>query len=161
MAAIWRLPLVLVCENNQFAMSARSDEMTAVDSLVLRGEGIGVPGVDVDGMDVLAVYDAVREAAALARAGEGPRMVVATCYRYEGHFAGDTLAYRDEAEAEQWRALDPIDAYARVLVELGDLAAADVEALEQAAAAAIDEAIEFARTSPAPPAEQAMEDIVA
>ncbi len=159
LAAIWRLPLVLLCENNQFAMSARPEETTAVDAIT-RGAGIGVPALEVNGMDVLAVYDAALAAVDLARSGAGPQMVVATCYRYEGHFAGDTLTYRDPADVDRWRALDPIDTFARRLVDQGHLTAEAVAALEQAAVAAIVDAIEFAKASPHPAPEQAMEDII-
>ena len=161
LAAIWKLPLVLLCENNQFAMSARPDEMTGVASLVMRGQAIGIDAVDVDGMDVLAVHDAVRGAVDAARSGAGPRLVVAACYRYEGHFAGDTMAYRDPAELVRWRTRDPIAAFARKLQEAGHLTTARVDELERLAKTTIDEAIEFATGSPLPAATEALEDIFA
>ncbi len=100
MAGVWRLPLVLLCENNQYAMSGRVDRMTCVRDLARRADAFGFPSATVDGMDPIAVHDAVAEAVAHARAGGGPSLVVATCYRFEGHFSGDTMRYRSADEAQ-------------------------------------------------------------
>ncbi len=160
MASIWRLPLVLVCENNQFAMSARVADMTGVERLSVRADAYRIPGCDVDGMDVLAVYSAVAQAADRARAGEGPTLVVATCYRYEGHFSGDIMRYRDPTEAEPWRARDPIDLFAAALVGGGILTAEQVTSGARAAERAIDAALAFAQESPLPDPSAAFEDVV-
>src|SRR5579884_3806012 len=116
LAAIWKLPVVYVCENNQYAMSARADRFTSVPDPSVRAAAYGFPGVSFDGMDPLAVYRAVREAVARARRGEGPSLVVAVTYRFLGHHVGDPLNYRDKAEVEQWRARDPIGRFEKVLL---------------------------------------------
>jgi len=159
MAAIWRLPLVLLCENNQFAMSAVISQMTAVEDLAVRASSYGFPGVSVDGMDVPAVHAAVAQARARAAAGDGPTLVVAATYRFEGHFSGDLMKYRDAEEAARWRARDPIAALARQLVADGVIAEADVEAGRAAAEREVEEALEFAKASPLPDPSQAYEDL--
>jgi len=161
MAAIWKLPLVLVCENNQYAMSARVVEMTSVTSLARRAEAYDFYGTDVDGMDVLVVHAAVAEAVARAREGGGPSLIAATCYRYAGHFSGDLMAYRDASEADSWLARDPVDLFARRLVADGVLTDADVEQSARAAEAAVDEALEFAQASPLPDPTEAWTDVYA
>lgn len=157
-AAIWKLPLVLLCENNQFAMSARASQMSAGE-LSARAVGYGIPGCDVDGMDVLAVYAAARDAVERARAGAGPSLVVATCYRYEGHFSGDLMRYRAAAEAEEWVARDPVRAFAQRLVEDGVLTEQDVAAGAAAAEETVSGAVGYARAQPFPPIEAASEDL--
>ena len=128
MAALWKLPLILLCENNQFAMSTRPDEGIAVANPVERALGLGIPGKKVDGMDVLAVFDSVNDAAACARNGSGPTFIEAVCYRYEGHFSGDTLKYRSKDERREWNGKDPIRQL-RARLEEAKLLSAD-EALE-------------------------------
>jgi pyruvate dehydrogenase E1 component alpha subunit len=159
MAAIWSLPLVLVCENNRFAMSGRVERMTAVDDLSHRAAAYGFRGVSVDGMDVLAVHDVVAEAAGRARAGEGPSLVVATCYRFAGHFSGDTMRYRTAEEAEPWLARDPIAAFRARLVAEGVLSDDGAERMVAEAEATIRAAVEFAKTSPLPDPASAFEDV--
>src|SRR5438105_15640511 len=90
LSAIWKLPLILLCENNRFAMSARVENMVAVSDLAERARAYGFPGVSVDGMDVVSVRDAVAAARSRAVRGDGPTLVVADCYRFAGHFSGDT-----------------------------------------------------------------------
>jgi pyruvate dehydrogenase E1 component alpha subunit len=159
-AAIWRLPLVLLCENNGYAMSGRVSSMTAVADLARRAEGYGIPGQTVDGMDVLAVHDAVSEAAARARAGEGPSFIAATCYRFEGHFSGDLLRYRDAEEAARWRGRDPIALFRERVVAAGVLSEEGADALAGAAQEQIAEALEFAKASPFPDPESAWDDVL-
>jgi pyruvate dehydrogenase E1 component alpha subunit len=161
MAAIWRLPVIFLCENNGHAMSARPEQMVSVKDLPTRALALGISGTSVDGMDVLAVREAVRAAAERARAGEGPSFIEARCYRFDGHFPGDTTSYRTEEEVRQWRLRDPIDLHARRLVQAATLSEGDVADLRAQAKETIDEAIRFARNSPQPPAEAAWEDIYA
>ena len=161
MAAIWKLPLVLLCENNQFAMSARVAQMTAGESPAARGLAYGIPGSTLDGMDVLAVYDGVAEAVRRARAGEGPSLVVADCYRFMGHFAGDTMRYRTAEETEAWIARDPITLFRARLVTSKTLSEDDAAAVTAAAEAEIAAALEFAKASPFPDVSAAWEDVYA
>ncbi len=159
LAAIWKLPLVLLCENNQFAMSARATATIAGGDLAARALAYGVPGESVDGMDVLAVRAAAERAVARARAGDGPTLVVATCYRFAGHFSGDTMAYRPRDESDPWLERDPVVAFRNVLVEQGVIDDAQADAIERDVAAAITEAIEFAKLSPLPEPDAAWEDV--
>ena len=161
MAAIWNLPVVYVCENNQYAMSARADWTVAGGSPSTRAAGYGIPGVDVDGMDFFAVNAAAHDLVARARRGEGPSYLVCLTYRYHGHHAGDPLNYRDKEEVDRWRERDPIERLRRTLDEWGVVSASDYEALDQRIVAEVAEAIEFAKASPEPAVDQLMTDIYA
>lgn len=161
LSAIWKLPVVFVCENNQYAQSTRSDWSIAGGNPAKRAEAYGIPGVSVDGMDLFGVHAAASDLVERARRGEGPSYLVATTYRYHGHHAGDPLNYRDKAEVDSWRPRDPVDRVKREVVERGIMAPADVEALEASVIAAIDEAEAFAKASPHPTVDQLMTDIYA
>ena len=161
LAAIWKLPVVYVCENNQYAMSARSDWSVAGGDPAARAAGYGIPGVNVDGMDLFAVYNAASELIERARRGDGPSYLVCRTYRYHGHHAGDPLNYREKEEVERWREQDPIERVKRVAIERSVLAQPDIEALEQRIDAEIDAAVEFAKSSPEPTVDQLMTDIYA
>ena len=161
LAAIWKLPVVYVCENNQYAMSARSDWSVAGGDPARRAAGYGIPGVTVDGMDMFAVNAAAGELVERARRGDGPAYLVCNTYRYHGHHAGDPLNYREKEEVERWRLQDPIERVRRAAVERGLLAEADIADLERHIETEIDEAVEFAKNSPEPTADQLMTDIYA
>jgi len=159
LAGIWKLPLILLCENNQFAMSARAEQMVAGGDLAARAAGYGFPGVTVDGMDVVAVRAAVAVARERALAGAGPSLVVATCYRFQGHFSGDTQKYRTKEELQPWLDRDPIPAYRDRLLAEGALTAAAADAMGEEVDTAIREALDFAVASPWPEPEEAWEDV--
>jgi pyruvate dehydrogenase E1 component alpha subunit len=161
LAAIWKLPVVFVCENNQYAMSARSDWSVAGGDPARRAAGYGIPGVTVDGMDLFAVHAAASDLVERARRGEGPAYLVCTTYRYHGHHAGDPLNYREKEEVERWRLQDPIERVQRVAVERGVLTEAAMSDLERRIEAQIDEAVEFAKSSPDPSPDELMTDIYA
>ena len=160
-AAIWKLPLILLCENNRFAMSGRVERMTAVADLSRRAASYDIPGETIDGVDPLAVRDAVARAAARARAGEGPSLLIADCYRFAGHFSGDTLRYRSREEEKPWLARDPIRLFEERLVESGQLTTLQAAELYSAAEAEVASALEWAESRPAPPASAAFEDVYA
>jgi TPP-dependent pyruvate/acetoin dehydrogenase alpha subunit len=159
LAAIWKLPLILLCENNRFAMSARAERFVA--ALEHRSAGYGIPAVEVDGMDVLAVRDAVSEARARARAGEGPTLVIAHCYRLAGHFSGDTQRYRPREEVEEWWKRDPVSSYRGRLVDSGILNDDAADELAGEAERLVDAALDFAVASPMPDPQEAFEDVYA
>ena len=159
MAAIWGLPLVFVCENNQFAMSGRASAMIGVADLSRRADGLGFSGETVDGMDVVEVYRAVGERVEAARRGAGPSLVVATCYRFEGHFAGDTQGYRTKEEAEEWLARDPVATFKVAVVADGILSQSEADSLEADAREEVAAALTDAKESPLPPREAAWEDV--
>jgi TPP-dependent pyruvate/acetoin dehydrogenase alpha subunit len=158
MAAIWQLPLILLCENNQFAMSGRVEHMTAVDDLAIRATAYGFPGRTVDGMDPLPVREAVEEAVTRARAGEGPSLIVAQCYRFVGHFTGDTLSYRTDQEAQKWQERDPIQSFRASLCGEGELTEQLADELAAEAEAEVDAALAWALEQPMPSPDQAFED---
>jgi len=161
LAQVWRLPLVLLCENNHYAMSTTPESSTGVRDLAQRAAGLGFPGVNVDGMDVLAVHDAVAAAAARAREGGGPTLVVAECYRLAGHFSGDNQSYRSREEVRRWLERDPIAALRRSLVAAGLLTEDAAGELEEEAERRVAAVLEFAEASPPPDPKQAWEDVFA
>ena len=159
MAAIWKLPVIFVCENNGYAVSLSAGRSTAVADIADRARGYDIPGVVVDGMDVLAVYEATKEAAKRARAGKGPSLLEMKTYRFRGHSRGDPPAgvYRTKEELESWLAKDAVARLAKHL----KLSKKEVEAANASAEAEIQEAVEFALASDYPAPEEALEDIYA
>lgn len=150
LASIWRLPVVFVCENNQYAMSMPVMRAMSIERISQRAGAYGLPGQSVDGMDVLAVHEAARMAVDRARRGEGPTLLECVTYRYKGHSKSDTQRYRGKAEVEEWRGRDPIGRYVRVLEDQGRLAPGEADRLERAARAAIEAALQFAEASAEP-----------
>jgi TPP-dependent pyruvate/acetoin dehydrogenase alpha subunit len=152
MAAVWRLPVIFMCENNRYAVSTPYSQSTSVDRIATRASAYGMVGVTVDGQDVRAVRDAVAEAVARARRGDGPSIVEALTYRYGDHSyrLGALSGKRDPAELEQWRARDPIAIETRRLKEEGILTDDEVSALGAEIQAELDAAVEFGRASPYP-----------
>jgi pyruvate dehydrogenase E1 component alpha subunit len=161
LSAIWKLPVVFVCENNQYAMSTRSDWSVAGGDPARRAAGYGIPGVTVDGMDLFAVNSAASEFVERARRGDGPAYLVCNTYRYHGHHAGDPLNYREKEEVERWRLQDPIERVKKAAVERGVMTTGEVADLERRVDAEIRAAVEFARNSPEPSVDQLMTDIYA
>jgi pyruvate dehydrogenase E1 component alpha subunit len=161
LAAIWKLPVLYVCENNQYAMSTRSDWSVAGGDPAKRAAGYGIPGITVDGMDLFAVNSAASELIERARRGDGPAYLVCTTYRYHGHHAGDPLNYREKEEVERWREQDPIERVKRAAVDRGVMTAAEIAELEQRVEGEIQAAVEFAKNSPEPTIDQLMTDIYA
>ena len=148
LASVRALPMVFVCQNNRYAISTRSDHAVAGE-VVRRAEGFGMPGVLVDGQDVLAVHGAMAEAVARARAGDGPTLIEARTFRVAGHFYSDQEDYRDQGEVAAWRGRDPIEAFRAVLTADG-VAASDLRALEDEVAAEVRAAFDQARADPDP-----------
>lgn len=156
MAAVWHLPVVFLCENNGYGITTPIGSVTLVPDIAKRAVAYGIPGVTVDGQDVLAVYEAVQIAVQRARRGEGPTIVEAKTYRYHEHavHTGRDLGYRSAEEVAAWRERDPLKLFrARLSGEFG-FAADELGALEQAAQHAVADAVDFARKSP-PPLQQA------
>jgi len=150
LAALWRLPAVYVCENNLYAMSTSVRDACAIEHIAERAAAYGMPGVQVDGMDVLAVAAAVRSAVERARAGRGPSLIECKTYRFLGHSKSDQRVYRSREEEATWRGRDPITRFRTTLLEHGLASAAELDAVARDAVAAVDTAVEFARTSPFP-----------
>lgn len=161
MAAVWSLPVVFVIENNKYAVSTRVDQVIKINDLSERARGYGVPGVRVDGFDVLAVYAAASQAVARARAGGGPTLLVTECYRIEGHYAGEPEVYRSRDEVNEQRKNDPIPRFAHYLTEHNLATPAELEAINEGMVQEMQDAIEFARVSPMPDPATAMDYIYA
>lgn len=150
MAAIWKLPVVFVCENNQYAMSLSVRRAFAIERISDRAAAYGMPGVTVDGNDLLAVYQAVSAAAQRARANQGPTLIENVTYRWRGHSKSDANRYRTREEIEAWKQKCPIKRFRARLIEEGVLTEEEADRLEQEARQAIDAAVAFAEASPEP-----------
>jgi len=159
LAAIWKLPAVFIVEDNLYAISVPKSKSTAVKSNAERAAAYGFPGVLVDGMDVMAVYEAAGEAIARARRGEGPSLIECLCYRYRGHFEGDPQVYKPEGEEEEWRKKDPIPRFRAQLIEQGVLTEEEARKIDEEIAAAVAQAEKFARESPWPEPEEALQHV--
>lgn len=159
MAAVWKLPVVFVCENNRYGMSTSTARSTAVRQIAERAAAYAMPGVTVDGNDFSAVTEAVDAAIARARRGEGPSLVENMTYRWRGHSKSDRNRYRTKEEIAEWMGRDPIVAMSRLLVDHKILTEAEVGALEEDATRIIREAIDFAAASPDPKIGEATRDV--
>jgi pyruvate dehydrogenase E1 component alpha subunit len=151
LAALWSLPVVFLVENNLYGMGTALERHSAVPDLSHKAEGLGVPGVRVDGMDVMAVRETVAEHIRLAREQRKPTLIEAFTYRYRGHSAADPEVYREKEEVEEWQRKDPIEAFARRLVKEKVLSDEDVQTIRDEADKTVTEAVEFADNSPEPP----------
>jgi 2-oxoisovalerate dehydrogenase E1 component len=160
-AGIWKLPVIFICENNQWNEYTPTGRVTAGPNIAGRADGYGMPGLVVDGNDAVAVYDAVRDAAVRARAGQGPTLLECVTYRARGHSTGDPARYRDPAEVEAWLAKDPIARLERRIVEAGATSAEELAAETAAIEHDADLALEAALVSPSPEPETLTEDVYA
>jgi acetoin:2,6-dichlorophenolindophenol oxidoreductase subunit alpha len=159
LAAIWRLPVVFVCENNGYAQTTPAEYALACEHVADRAAAYRMPGVTVDGQDVLAVFAAAGEAVRRGRAGGGPSLVECLTYRFHGHHQGDdTRRYRLAEEEQAARQRDPLRTFrARLLAEGFD--AAELDALDAGNRATLDEAVAFAEASPLPGPEELLADV--
>jgi pyruvate dehydrogenase E1 component alpha subunit len=163
LAKIWSLPVIFVCENNGYTEWTATEKLTA-GRIADRGQPMGIPGVQVDGNDVLAVRAAVEQAVERGRAGEGPTLIEALTYRWHGHNEGEEAFagnYRPEAEQESWRKRDPIKAYVERLIAAGVLDQAGYDAIDAEETRAVEAAVAFAKASPFPDAEEALDHLYA
>jgi pyruvate dehydrogenase E1 component alpha subunit len=161
MAAAWNLPVVFVLENNHWGVSTRIEDMVCEPDLSKRAAGYGIPGVRVDGFDVLAVHEAATVAVARARAGDGPTLLVTESYRIDGHYAGEPEVYRDKAEVAEYRAKDPIARFRGLALAERLLSEEDLDAVDAEVAALIEESLAFARAGAEPDPSTAMDYIYA
>ena len=161
LSAAWDLPVVFLCENNQWAISCSYDRAARNPNIADRAIGYGIPGVTVDGFNPFAVYGAVREAVGRARSGEGPSLVVAKCYRYIGHFVADDQHYRDLSMVAPWEKLDPIVRMGRYLIESGTAAEDEISAIQAEVRKVNEEAIEFGKRAAEPAPDQLYADLYA
>ncbi|EGD51809.1 pyruvate dehydrogenase (acetyl-transferring) E1 component, alpha subunit [Thermoanaerobacter ethanolicus JW 200] len=158
-ASIWKLPVVFVCENNLYGISMRQDKHQAIKDVADRAIGYGIPGVTVDGNDVLAVYEVAKEAINRARSGAGPTLVECKTYRYRGHFEGDPTIYRSKEEVEEWLAKDPILRLSKHILDNDVATEKELKDIEARIVEEVEEAVRFAEESPYPKEEAAVEDV--
>ncbi len=159
LASIWKLPIVFVCENNNYGISMSQSRHQATKDVADRGAAYGIPGIVVDGNDVLAVYEAASEAVARARKGQGPTLVECKTYRWRGHFEGDPGNYKPKKEQEDWLKKDPIPRFEAFLKENTILSEIELATCTQQVKDEIQEAIRFAEESPDPDVASVVQDI--
>ena len=161
MACALKLPVVFACENNEYAEFTAREKTMAITDIVDRAAGYGMPGVIVDGMDVVAIHEAATEAVARARRGEGPSLIEAKTYRFYNHHGVQNLGlkYRTDDEVAEWRERDPIFSFEERMIETGTATRDDIDAIWAELRADIDTAIEFAEASPVPTADQLLVDV--
>ncbi|MCD8141465.1 MAG: thiamine pyrophosphate-dependent dehydrogenase E1 component subunit alpha [Planctomycetaceae bacterium] len=160
MGAVWKLPVLYVCENNQYAASTTWREFIPVEHISERAASYNIPGETVDGMDVLAVYEAAKRAVDRARNGDGPTLLEAVTYRYSGHSRADSAAYRPKEEVREWKARDAIKRFAGQLVEKGVCTADEITASDKTIEQEIEDAYHKAQNAPAPDVCVAEEDVL-
>jgi pyruvate dehydrogenase E1 component subunit alpha len=159
-AGLWKLPVIYLCENNQYSMGMAVKKAWAVESLEPRAAAYGIPYVKVDGMDVLAVRQVVEAAADRARSGGGPTLIEAATYRFRGHSMADPARYRTREEEAQWKAnRDPLRIFEARLTEAGIAREGDIKAADERAAEVVEEAATFAEQSPFPELETLYDDV--
>jgi pyruvate dehydrogenase E1 component alpha subunit len=159
LAALWKLPVVFILENNLYGMGTSVERHSAVTDFSKKAESLGVPGVRADGMDVLAMRETVIEHIRLAREDHKPTLVEAFTYRFRGHSAADPEVYRTKEEVEEWRRKDPIEAFANRLEKEGILGEGERDELRERIERRVTEAVEFADNSPEPPLESLYENL--
>jgi len=159
-AGVHKLPVIFVCEHNQFAISVRWNKQAAVENVAVRAQGYGFPGVTVDGNDVLAVYAAAKKAVQRARKGEGPTFIEAKTYRLVPHTSDDDdRRYRTREEVEQWARKDPLLRFQKWLEDSDLVKRGELEAIQTKALQEVDEATEYAEKAPAPEPESALRHV--
>jgi pyruvate dehydrogenase E1 component alpha subunit len=161
MASVWALPVVFVCENNLYAMGTRQSRIMSVQNVADRAAAYGIPGVIVDGNDVLVVYEAARKAVERARAGKGPTLIECKTYRHKGHSRVDSGKYRPKEEVEEWLGKDPVKRFRQAMLGNGILTQTELEHVEKEVADEVADAVKFALDSPYPEGKEALENVYA
>jgi pyruvate dehydrogenase E1 component alpha subunit len=159
MASAWKLPVVFVCENNLYAMGTRQSRIMNVEDVAKRAVAYGISGKSVDGNDVIAVYEATRDAVEFARKGEGPTLIECKTYRRRGHSRVDPARYRPKEEVDEWLRRDPIKRFEDYLLQNDVLTEEELQSVKAQVADRIDDAVKFALESPYPAPEEALEDV--
>ncbi|HKF29778.1 MAG TPA: thiamine pyrophosphate-dependent dehydrogenase E1 component subunit alpha [Candidatus Binataceae bacterium] len=166
LAAVWKLPVVFVCENNGFGEFTPMQTVTSVKDIAVRAQGYGIPGHIADGNDVMEVYQYATEAVARARAGEGPTLLECKTYRWEGHVVGEQAflgeeAYRKKTEIEEWKRKCPIIRFQQWCLGGGKISEAELKTIVTETEKELDEAIAFARASELPDVSEVTDDVYA
>jgi len=158
-ASLWKLPIVYCCENNNWSQFTPQRLTTRVTDIATRAAAYGMPGITVDGDDVLAVFETSRETIERARKGDGPTLLECKTHRWYGHYVGDPQKYRPAEEVEECRKFDPITKFEAKLVAEKILTPGEAEEIRKKVQADIEAAVKFAEASPLPRAEEALEDV--
>jgi pyruvate dehydrogenase E1 component alpha subunit len=159
LAAVWKLPVLFVCENNLYSEATPVEYAIKIKNVADRADAYGIPGVIVDGMDFFDVYEKVLQAVERARSGQGPTLLEAKTYRYFGHYEGDAMKYRAREEEQAYRDRDPITGFKRRVLTEGLLTAADCETIEQKAVVTVEIAVKAAEQAPLPSPEECLTDV--
>jgi pyruvate dehydrogenase E1 component alpha subunit len=161
LAACWNLPVVYIIENNQYAESTSIADTCKLINLADKARAYNIPGVTVDGNDVLAVYETVNEAVKRARKGQGPTLIECKTWRWHGHFEGDMQTYKTKKEIEEWMKKDPIPRFRKTIAEMGILTEEEAVKIQREINEEIEEAVKFAERSPFPAPEETLDDVYA
>jgi len=159
LASLWNLPIMFCCENNEWAQFTPIEKYIRIEEISKRAAAYGMPGISVDGDDILAVYDAAKKAVNRARKGKGPTLIECKTHRWFGHFAGDKQKYRSPEEIEIVRQYDPIQRFQKRLAELNILDEKDIDSIEQRIRWEIEQAVKFAEESPSPEPSELFDDV--
>ena len=161
LSKVWSLPVLWVCENNQYGMGTAVERASAVSEIRQKAEGYGIPNDRVDGMDLLTVREAAQKAMEYIRSGNGPYFLEIITYRYRGHSMGDPERYRESEEVQKWQENDPIGIYRKYLLEQKIATDEELIEIDAQANADVQAAIQFAESSPEPAPEALFEDVYA
>ena len=159
LAAVWKLPVIFVCENNGFGISVPVKESTSVKDVSVRSASYDIPGITVDGNDVTAIDEVIQQAIVRAKAGEGPTLIECKTYRWFGHWTGDPQVYRTREDVEEWKKKCPIRRFRDYLLTNGLAEEKELDAIEKEAAVTAENAAEFAVESPEPDPASVLEDV--
>ena len=159
LAALWKLPVIFVIEDNSWAISVEKDKSTSVGKNSERAKAYGIPGVYVDGENVIAVYEVAKEAVERARRGEGPSLIEVKVYRFRGHFEGDPQLYRSKKDLEEAKVKDPIKKLEKQLIDREIIKEEELKKMQDEIEMEIEETIEFARQSPYPEPQEALKNV--
>ncbi len=160
LAKLWNLPVIFICENNLYGMGTPIERATSLVDVAHHGCAYGIPGIQADGMDVLAMRETVAQAVEHARTQRGPYLIEALTYRYRGHSMADPLKYRTQSEVEVWQSRDPLRTFSQKLLQHRDgVSQEELEAVEKEVAQTVAQAVAFAQESPDPPLDSLMKNI--
>lgn len=161
LASVWKLPVVFFIENNFYGLSTPIEKHMNIENIAERGAAYGIPGITIDGNNAIEVFETTKRAAAYARSGEGPFLIEAKTYRYNGHSKSDAQVYRTKEEVNEWRAYDPIANLREYLLAEGLMGETVLDNLEAQAKVSIEEAVAFAQNSPEPEVMTVLDDVYA
>lgn len=159
LASIWKLPVIFVNENNMYGISMSQERHQNITDVADRANAYGIPGISIDGNDVMAVYEASAEAVKRARAGGGPTLIECKTYRHHGHFEGDPGVYRSEEEVNEWKKKDPLGRFENQLQEMKIATRNEIDQVKAEVKQIIADAVEFAQKSPLPAVEELLTDV--